>query len=73
MRGIESSKWRDGATEVGAYQYDGLYRRTTKSVSGVTRHTYYSDRWKFLEERLDAATDAERQYLWERGPTTATS
>ncbi len=58
----------DEATEVGAYQYDGLYRRTTKTVSSVTRHHYYSNRWKPLEERIDASTDAERQYLWGARP-----
>ncbi len=58
------TKVEDGATEVSAYQYDGLYRRSTKTVSGVTRHCYYSNRWKPLEERTGASTDAERQYLW---------
>ncbi len=57
-------KVEDGGAEVGAYEYDGLYRRTTKTVSGVTRHAYYSNRWKPLEQRLDTSTDAERQYLW---------
>ena len=61
-------KVEDGATEVGAYQYDGLYRRTTKTVSGVIHHTYYSNRWKSLEERIDTSTDAERQYLWGARP-----
>ncbi len=61
-------KLEDGGAEVGAYEYDGLYRRTTKTVSGVTRHAYYSNRWKPLEERLDASTDAERQYFWGARP-----
>ncbi|MEM1296276.1 MAG: RHS repeat-associated core domain-containing protein, partial [Verrucomicrobiota bacterium] len=58
----------DDATEVAAYQYDGLYRRTTRTVSGVIHHCYFSNRWKLLEERLDASTSAERQYLWGARP-----
>ncbi len=47
------------------YRYDG---RTTKTASGVTRHSYYSNLWKPLKERIDASTDAERQHLWGARP-----
>jgi hypothetical protein len=54
----------DGAAAVGEYVYDGLNRRTKKIVSGTTRHFYYSSRWQVLEERLGAATVADRHFVW---------
>jgi RHS repeat-associated protein len=53
-----------GATTVAAYGYDGLNRRTTKTIDGTTRRYYYSDQWQIVEERLDAETAAERQFVW---------
>jgi len=29
-----------------------------------TRHFYYSSQWQVLEERIDASTTADRQYVW---------
>ena len=49
---------------VGEYAYDGLTRRTTREVSGVTWHSYYSDAWRPLEERKDSETTAAISYLW---------
>jgi RHS repeat-associated protein len=49
---------------LGYYTYDGLTRRMTRAVSGVTWHTYYSDIWRPLEERQDTQTTAAAQYLW---------
>ena len=48
----------------GSYSYDGLNRRMTRVVNGVTWHTYYSDAWRPLEERQDDQTTAARQYYW---------
>ena len=48
----------------GSYSYDGLNRRMTRVVDGVTWHTYYSDAWRALEERQDSQTTAARQYYW---------
>ena len=48
----------------GSYTYDGLNRRMTRVVSGVTWHTYYSNAWRPLEERQDSQTTAARQYYW---------
>ena len=48
----------------GSYTYDGLNRRMTRVVSGVTWRTYYSDAWRPLEERQDSQTTAARQYYW---------
>ncbi len=49
---------------VATYAYDGTTRRTTKTVSGTTTHFYYNDQWRPVEEREDASTNAESQYLW---------
>jgi len=56
-------KTENGAT-VQKNTYDGLSRRITKESGGTVVHTYWSDRWKPLEERVDSATAAARQYLW---------
>ncbi|MBP9222927.1 MAG: RHS repeat-associated core domain-containing protein [Verrucomicrobiales bacterium] len=48
--------------------YDGLTRRITKEASGVVTHTYWSDRWKPLEERTGSSTSAARSYLWGERP-----
>jgi RHS repeat-associated protein len=54
----------DGATTVGQYAYDGANRRTTKLVSGTTRHFYYSAAWQVLEERIGTSNTADRQFVW---------
>jgi RHS repeat-associated protein len=48
--------------------YDGLTRRITKEAASVVTHTYWSDRWKPLEERTGSATTAARSYLWGERP-----
>ena len=48
--------------------YDGLSRRTTKESGGTVTHTYWSDRWKPVEERIGSATTAARSYLWGERP-----
>jgi RHS repeat-associated protein len=53
----------NGAT-VGEYQNDGLTRRTTREVSGVTWQSYHRDAWRPLEERKNAETTAAMSYLW---------
>ncbi len=49
---------------VASYSYDGLNRRTTKTVSGVLRDFYYSSQWQILEERIGGTTAADRQFVW---------
>ncbi len=49
---------------VATYSYDGLNRRTTKTVSGVLRDLYYSNDWQVHEERVGGATTADRQFVW---------
>jgi RHS repeat-associated protein len=48
--------------------YDGLSRRITKESGGKVVHTYWSDRWKPLEDRIDSETTAATQYLWGERP-----
>ncbi len=60
---------KDGANKVIESVYDGITRRMLKSVyvSGTLdhlRHSYFSDAWQPLEERRDAATRADQQYVW---------
>ena len=55
-------KVMDGATTVATYAYDGRNFRVSKSVSGTTRHFYFSNSWQCLEERVGASTN--RQYVW---------
>ena len=58
----------ESGTSVQKNAYDGLSRRITKEADSVVTHTYWSDRWKPLEERLDSATTASGQYLWGERP-----
>ena len=53
-----------GNALVVTYAYDGRTRRTAKTISGATTHSYYNEEWRPVEERVDAGTSAERQYLW---------
>jgi RHS repeat-associated protein len=53
-----------GGAVVATHRYDGLKRRVTKVAGGNTRHYYYSNRWQVLEERLNALTTADRQFVW---------
>jgi RHS repeat-associated protein len=55
-------------TSVQKNAYDGLTRRITKEASSVVTHTYWSDRWKPLEERVGSASTASRSYLWGERP-----
>jgi RHS repeat-associated protein len=54
----------ENGSVLATYTYDGLSRRATRTVSGVTWHSYYSDTWRPLEERQDTQTTAAAQYLW---------
>ena len=54
----------DGDKTVAEFEYDGNNRRITKTVGSTVRHFYYSDQWQVLEERIDSATTADRQFVW---------
>ncbi|MCB1202879.1 MAG: RHS repeat-associated core domain-containing protein [Verrucomicrobiae bacterium] len=58
----------ENGTSVQKNAYDGLTRRITKESGGTVTHTYWSDRWKPLEERVASATAASRSYLWGERP-----
>ena len=50
-------------------QYDARTFRTvilsyTAGVLSETRHSYFSSNWRCVEERVGAATTAERQFVW---------
>lgn len=48
-----------------ANAYDGLFRRTTRTLADNTVvHSYFNERWKSVEDRLDASTDPESIYYW---------
>jgi len=60
---------KDGSNTVAKYEYDGVGRRIVKDVhvSGSHdhyRHYYYTIGWQVIEERIDSATLADRQYAW---------
>jgi RHS repeat-associated protein len=61
---VKDENW----TSVQKNAYDGLSRRITKEAASVVTHTYWSDRWKPLEERTGSATTAARSYLWGERP-----
>ena len=54
----------DGETTVVQFGYDGRHSRITKIVAGSTRHYFYSNRWRILEERLGSSSAADCQYVW---------
>ena len=58
----------ESGTSVQKNAYDGLTRRITKEASSVVTHTYWSDLWKPLEERIGSSTTASRSYLWGERP-----
>ena len=56
---------------VAEYEYDGAKRRGIKKVysGGIldeTRHLYYTEpfTWQVVEERVDALSDPDRQFVW---------
>ncbi len=62
-------KVQAGGNTVAEYEYDGRNFRTVKrTYSGgqlsETRHFYYNVGWQCVEERVDASSYADRQYVW---------
>jgi len=62
-------KVEDGEDTVAEYSYDGRnFRIVKKTYTGgeldETRHFYYNHQWQCLEERVDASTKADRQFVW---------
>jgi RHS repeat-associated protein len=62
-------KLTQGGQPVQTQQYDARHYRVVRQnylagVLAATRHEYYSDDWRLLEERVDAATAPERHFVW---------
>ncbi len=53
-----------GTTTIAEFAYDGLMRRQTSDDQTDVRHFYYSLGWQVVEERLNALTTADAQYVW---------
>ncbi len=54
----------EGTTTIAEYGYDGLMRRQTEDDQTDVRHFYYSLAWQVVEERLNALTTADAEYVW---------
>jgi RHS repeat-associated protein len=59
----------DAGNNLQKYQYDARNFRTqiltyTAGVLSETRHCYFTSGWRNIEERVDAGTTAERQFVW---------
>jgi len=59
----------ENGTSVQKNAYDGLTRRITTESGGTVTHTYWSDRWKPVEERTGSTSTAARSYLWGERPS----
>ena len=56
-----------GTVQENAYDARGfrtVRKSYTAGVLSETRHFYYDSSWRCLEERVDSATTADRQYVW---------
>jgi len=53
-----------GGTVLASFSYDAIGRRISRTVGSNTRHFYYSKAWQMLEERVNTATTAVRNYVW---------
>jgi RHS repeat-associated protein len=61
----------DGATgqTLAEYDYDGRDHRVLKQAYsngqlGEARHSYYTDQWQVVEDRLAAAETVDRHFVW---------
>jgi len=52
-----------GGSPVGQYTYDGRNRRII-SVTTQTRHSYFTDNWQDIEQRVGTATTMDQQHVW---------
>jgi RHS repeat-associated protein len=54
-----------GTESLGVYTYDALTRRIVSLTGDGTRHFYYDQQWRAIEERVGTPTPAiERDYVW---------
>ena len=52
------------AVEEGASSSSSSSSSSSGSNASADRHFYYNNAWQVVEERVDASTDAEIQYVW---------
>jgi len=56
---------KDGMTTVAEYEYDGLHRRTVKTVGSDIKHFYYNTSWQVVEVRDASETGTTvEEYVW---------
>ena len=55
-----------GGSTVATYTFDGRNRRIVKvTISpSETRHFYFTDSWRDVEERVGTSTSMDKQYVW---------
>lgn len=53
---------KEGITVVSSFKYDASARRTEKTSAEGTRHYYYNQQWRSVEERLGGSSVT--QYTW---------
>jgi RHS repeat-associated protein len=56
----------DGSGTVATYQYDGRNRRIVKVTTAIseTRHFYWTNIWRDIEERVGTSTSMDKQCVW---------
>jgi len=54
---------KNGSTTLASYKFDGLGRRIVETAGANTRDLYF-DSWNVVEERLNGASTADMQYVW---------
>ncbi len=54
----------DDDAAIESYAYDAKMRRVSQAALGITRHAYFTLGWRDIEQRLDSATTADRQFIW---------
>jgi RHS repeat-associated protein len=54
----------DSSGTVATYTYDGRNRRIVTTTSTETRHFYFTNQWRDIEERVGTSTSMDKQYLW---------
>jgi RHS repeat-associated protein len=54
---------KSGGTTLASYKFDGTGRRIVEAAGANTRDLYF-DGWNVLEERLNGASTADMQYVW---------
>jgi len=58
---------------VATYEYDGLYRRTLKTLGDETHNYFYNDQWKCVEERIEGAPSSTSSSSSSSDPSSSSS